>query len=182
MDQAEQTPTHSPASVVKAKISPIQPHSSPSLGAGLPTGVGALPVLFMRKASEQLLNGVARVRRGRRVATSMFICSSHHFIWAAFRCNDCRPLLAWIVSRRATRSFPICIAGAVSKVHRLRYAGYCSFCSSPWRFTTCPRPRRWYKLRPRGVPPPSLTITIGIGLQNLPECLAIDFPADTGGI
>ncbi len=156
-------------------MEPIATAFLASLGAGLATGVGALPVLFMRKATERVLDSMLGFAAGIMIAASMFGLLVPSFRLGGIPITIAGFILGVVFLDGANRLIP--------HLHRLRGA------EGP----TATLRRVWLLLLamvihniPEGLAvgisfgqedlTARLTITIGIGLQNIPEGLAIAFP------
>ena len=156
-------------------MDPIATAFLASLAAGLATGVGALPALLVRQASERLLDAMLGCAAGIMIAASMF-----GLLVPSFRLG----------------SIPITIAGFILGALFLDRANLLIPHLHRWRGAEGPSAtlrRVWLLLlamaihnMPEGLAvgisfgleefSAGLTITIGIGLQNIPEGLAIAFP------
>ena len=156
-------------------MDPIATAFLASLGAGLATGVGALPVLFMRKATERVLDSMLGFAAGIMIAASMFGLLVPSFRLGGIPITIAGFILGMVFLDGANRLIP--------HLHRWRGA------EGP----SAPLRRVWLLLlamvihnMPEGLAvgisfgqedlTAGSTITIGIGLQNIPEGLAIAFP------
>jgi len=156
-------------------MDPIATAFLASLGAGLATGVGALPVLFMRKANERVLDSMLGFAAGIMIAASMFGLLVPSFRLGGIPITIAGFILGMVFLDGANRLIP--------HLHRWRGA------EGP----SAPLRRVWLLLlamvihnMPEGLAvgisfgqedlTAGSTITIGIGLQNIPEGLAIAFP------
>ena len=156
-------------------MDPIATAFLASLAAGLATGVGALPVLLVRKTSERLLDAMLGCAAGIMIAASIF-----GLLVPSFRLGG----------------IPITIAGFILGVVFLDGANRLIPHLHRWRGAEGPSAtlrRVWLLLlamvihnMPEGLAvgisfgleefSAGQTIAIGIGLQNIPEGLAIAFP------
>ena len=156
-------------------MDPIATAFLASLAAGLATGVGALPALLVRQASERLLDAMLGCAAGIMIAASMF-----GLLVPSFRLG----------------SIPITIAGFILGALFLDRANLLIPHLHRWRGAEGPSAtlrRVWLLLlamaihnMPEGLAvgisfgleefSAGLTITIGIGLSNIPEGLTVAFP------
>jgi ZIP family zinc transporter len=156
-------------------MDPIASAFLASLGAGLATGVGALPVLFVRQASERALDGMLGFAAGIMIAASMFGLLVPSFRLGGIPLTLLGSIIGVVFLDRANLLIP--------HLHRRRGAEGPSVALL----------RVWLLLLamvihniPEGLAvgigfgqedfAAGVTIAIGIGLQNLPEGLAIALP------
>ena len=156
-------------------MEPIATAFLASLGAGLATGAGALPVLFMRKATERVLDSMLGFAAGIMIAASMFGLLVPSFRLGGIPIAILGSILGVAFLDRANLLIP--------HLHRLRGAeGPSATLRRVWLLLLAMVIHNIPEGLAVGISfgqedlTARSTITIGIGLQNIPEGLAIAFP------